>query len=191
MQEQIILQNKSFFNELQEYGKSVKFTKENNPISYENTDKYFYIIISGRVKIFNMNMTTNREQTLFLLGRGDMFDTIVLLDGKPNDIMTEVLEDGEAIQIPIERVRTWMETHSSFKSYLLPYISRQLRSLEELSTDLSLLNTSERLTKLIIKDIESSGELLRGLSHTEMGNLIGTIRHVIERHLKENQIIKK
>jgi len=182
--------NQSFMNELQSFGKKITFTKDNNPITYENAEKYFYIIMSGKIKIYNINFNTNREQTLFLLHRGDMFDSIVLLDGLPHDILTDVLEDGEAIEIPINRVREWMKENESFQSYLLPYLSRQLRNLEELSTDLSLLNTSERLTKLIIKDIESSGELLRGLSHKEMGNLIGTVRHVIERHLKENQVIK-
>jgi len=120
-----------------------------------------------------------------------MFDSIILLDGMPHDVMTDILEEGTAIEIPIYKVREWMKNNESFKSYLLPYISRQLRNLEELSSDLSLLNTSERLTKLIIKDIENNGELLKGLSNTEIGNLIGTVRHVIERHLKNNQIIIK
>ena len=181
----------SFLQELQKIGKQIPFTKEYNPISYENSDKYFYIILSGKIKVYNLNFETNREQTLFLLHRGDMFDSIVLLDGLSHDILTDVIEEGEAIQLPIERVREWMKTNKSFQAYLLPYISRQLRNLEELSTDLSLLDTSQRLTKLILKDIESSGELLRGLSNTEMGNLIGTVRHVIERHLKKNNIVKK
>jgi len=189
--QEIILNNNEFINDLKQYGKKVNFNKDYNPVSYENSDKYFYIILSGKIKIFNLNIQTSREQTLYMLSKGDVFDPLVLLDGLPHEVMSEVLEEGEAIELPIYIVREWLNSNPQFKSFFLPYISRQLRNVEELATDLSLLSTSERLTKLILKDIESSGELLRGLSHTEMGNLIGTVRHVIERHLKENKIIKK
>lgn len=177
--------------QLEKYGEEVLFTKTDNPITYENSENYFYIIFSGKIKVFNINLDTGREQILYMLNKGDMFDVITLLDEKPHDVSTEVLEEGMAVQIPIGRVRQWMNDNQSFKAYLLPYISNQLRNLEDLASDLSLLNTSERLTKLILKDIQFNGELLRGLSNTEIGNLIGTVRHVIERHLKNNNLIKK
>jgi len=183
--------NRNLVFELQEYGRHITFTKKDNPITYENSNKYFYIIFSGKIKVFNLNFKTNREQTLYMIGKGDMFDTLVLLDGQDHDILTEVIEEGTAIEIPIDKVREWLDHNESFKSYFYPYVSKQLRNIEELATDLSLLDTSERLTKLILKDIEMSGELLRGLSHTEMGNLIGTVRHVVERHLKKNNILKE
>jgi len=183
--------NRNLVFELQEYGRQITFTKKNNPITYENSNKYFYILFSGKIKIYNLNFETNREQTLYMIGKGDMFDTLVLLDGQDHDILTEVIETGTAIEIPIDKVREWLDHNESFKSYFYPYVSKQLRNIEELATDLSLLDTSERLTKLILKDIEMSGELLRGLSHTEIGNLIGTVRHVVERHLKKNNILKE
>lgn len=182
--------NKTLVSELQEFGSYIDFTKKDNPLTYENSEKYFYIIFSGKLKVYNINFETNREQTLYLLSTGDMFDALVLLDELPHDILTEVIEDGTAIQLPISKVRDWLDNNESFKSYFYPYISKQLRNIEELATDLSLLDTSERITKLILKDIEMSGELLRGLSNTEMGNLIGTVRHVIERHLKKKNIIR-
>lgn len=183
--------NKSLVSELKEFGSYISFTKKDNPLTYENSEKYFYIIFSGKLKVYNINFETNREQTLFLLSKGDMFDTLVLLDGLPHDILTEVLEDGTAIQLPIDKVRDWLNNNESFKSYFYPYISKQMRNIEELATDLSLLDTSERITKLILKDIEMSGALLKNLSNREIGNLIGTVRHVIERYLKKNNIIKK
>jgi CRP-like cAMP-binding protein len=183
--------NRSLVSDLQEFGTYINFTKKNNPLTYENSEKFFYIIFSGKIKAYTLNFKTNREQTLYILSTGDMFDALVLLDRLPHDILTEVLEDGTAIQLPINKVRDWLDHNEAFKSYFYPYISRQLRNIEELATDLSLLDTSERLTKLILKDIELSGNLLRGLSNTEIGNLIGTVRHIVERHFKENNIIKK
>ena len=71
-----------------------------------------------------------------------------------------------------------------------------MRYLEETITDISLYSTSERLIKLIVQDFTPNNifrfNILEGLSHTETANLLGTVRHVVERHLrnlkKENMI---
>jgi CRP-like cAMP-binding protein len=62
-----------------------------------------------------------------------------------------------------------------------------MRSIEELATDLSLYSTSERLIKLILNNITPKGikSLLHNLSRTEIANLIGTVRHVVDRHINE------
>jgi DNA-binding transcriptional regulator LsrR (DeoR family) len=60
--------------------------------------------------------------------------------------------------------------------------------MEELSSDLSLYSTSERLIKLLLQNLDPNNimkyNLLQGLSNTEIAKLIGTVRHVVERHLK-------
>ena len=64
-----------------------------------------------------------------------------------------------------------------------------MRYMEEMLTDISLYSTSERLIKLIVQDFNPNNlfrfNILEGLSHTETANLIGTVRHVVERHLKD------
>ncbi len=64
-----------------------------------------------------------------------------------------------------------------------------MRHTEELATDISLYSTYERLTKnLFFKNINPNNhhyyKLLQNLSKTEIAKLLGTIRHVIERHLR-------
>jgi len=60
--------------------------------------------------------------------------------------------------------------------------------MEEIATDMSLYSTAERLVKLIIQDRDRGNifkyNILEGLSHSEVANLLGTVRHVVERHLK-------
>jgi len=191
MQSNNITLSNNFIEELNKHGKKIHFNKQDNPINYINSQSKFYIILSGKIKVFNINFETNREQTISLLTRGDMYDIVVLLDGKEHDLMTEVIEKGIAIELQLSIVKEWLKTNEAFRSYILPYISKRIRDLEELSSDLSLLTTYERLTKLILKDIDQSGNILKGLSHKEIGNLIGTVRQVVERHLKENNIVLK
>ncbi len=117
-----------------------------------------------------------------------MFDTIILLDGEDHDVMYEVMEESEVLQMPIGYVRELISTNQTFNRKFFPYLAQQMRRMEELSADLSLYSTSERLIKLLIQNIDQNNSskynLLQGLSNTEIAKLIGTVRHVVERHLK-------
>ncbi len=77
-------------DEIESVGKIIQFTKREPFFDYDDTLKYFYIILRGKVKIYQMNINSGKEQTIYLMGRGDMFDTVTLLDNNPHDIMSEV-----------------------------------------------------------------------------------------------------
>ncbi len=149
---------------------------------------YFYIVVRGKIKSYQLNLDNGKEQTIFIYREGDMFDAIVLLDGEPHDVMYEALEDSELLQLPIEEVRHLLHTNASFNRMFFPYLAKQMRYMEELATDLSLYSTSERLIKLLLQNLDPDNrlkhKLIHGLSNTEIAKLIGTVRHVVERHLK-------
>jgi len=173
----------------EEHGKIVAFDRKGHPFDYDDALHYFYIFLSGKVKIFQMTLTSTKEQTIYLMSRGDMFDTVSLLDGKEHDVMVEILEEGSALRIPIGKAREWMYDYPVFGEIILKYVAQQLRQVEELATDLTLLDTQDRLLKLIVQNMERKDAqghgILDGLSHTELGNLIGTVRHVVDRHMKK------
>ncbi|WP_456457010.1 Crp/Fnr family transcriptional regulator [Nitratifractor sp.] len=174
--------------EIESSGKVVKFARNETPFDYDETLKHFFIFLSGKIKFFQMSLDSGKEQTIYLMGRGDMYDTVVLLDGKPHELMSEVLEAGEALCLPISKVREWMHKYPMFGEIILKYVAAQVRHVEELATDLTLLDTRERLLKLIVRNLESGEKgrnMLEGLSHAEIAKLIGTVRHVVDRHIKQ------
>jgi CRP/FNR family cyclic AMP-dependent transcriptional regulator len=179
----------SLRREIEEVGRFVSFSKEEDPFSFGNTLEHFFFLFSGKLKVFEMNLANGKEQTLYLLGRGDMFDTVVLLDGQPHEVMTEVLEPGKALRVPVTKVREWMVHYPVFAEIVLKYLAAQIRHVEELAADLTLLDTKERLIKLIIQNLEhnerTGQNLLENLSHAEIAKLIGTVRHVVDRHIKQ------
>jgi len=136
-----------------------------------------------------MNFETNREQTLYLLIRGDMYDLVTLLDGREHNLASDILEAGEAIRFPVDKVREWMHKYPAFEQLIYRFVANQMRNLENLAIDLSLLETKERLLKLLLKNIDTIEHkglsILDKLSRTEIANLIGTVRHIIDRHIKD------
>jgi len=190
--------DQSFEQEFIKYGKLVSFKKKETPFLNDELLSYFYIVLNGKIKTYQMNLESAKEQTLFIYRQGDMFDTLILLDGKRHDVLYEVMEDSELLELPIDKVREWLQTNQQFNQHFFPYLASQMRHTEELASDLSLYDTADRLSKLLLQNINPKDkyhfQLLQNLSQTEIANLIGTIRHVVERHLKKLQkdnIIKK
>ena len=181
--------DQNFEQQFLQYGKIISMKKKETPFLNDELLKQFYIVLKGKIKSFQMNLENAKEQTLFVYRAGDMFDTLVLLDGKPHDVLYEVLETSELLELPIEKVREWLQTNEQFNRHFFPYIASQMRHAEELASDLSLYTTSERLSKLLLQNMNPNDEhyyqLLQNLSKTEIAKLLGTVRNVVERHLKE------
>jgi len=155
-----------------------------------NTKEYFYFIIEGRLKISQINFDTAKEQTLYLLSRGDMLDIVTLLDGKNHDYVGVVLERCEFIEIPIDQVRQLLDSDAAFKQLFFPYLAKQLRSMEDLAVDLSLHTVYQRLIKLFSRFLDQDANkaelrLINDLSHEELASMVGSVRKVVNRSLQE------
>jgi len=170
------------------YTQRLSFKKGETLFHADELSHYFYIVLHGKIKSYQLNLENGKEQTIFVFREGDMFDTIVLLDGQVHDVMYEALEASEVMQLPMEEVRELLRSNEAFNRMFFPYLAQQMRQMEELATDLSLYSTSERLIKLLLQNLDQSNrlkyKLIQGLSNTEIAKLIGTVRHVVERHLK-------
>ncbi|WP_457747255.1 Crp/Fnr family transcriptional regulator [Sulfurimonas sp.] len=181
--------NQTFEDEFYKYAKPFEYKKGASPFFADDLLKYFYIIVDGRIKTYQINFTTNKEQTIFVYKRGDMFDVISLLDNQVHEVIYEVLEDCQVLQLPIERVRYWLENDVTFNKKFFPYLAAQMRHTEELVTDLALYDTKDRLINLLVDNLNPNKRfkhnLLHNLSNSEIAKLLGTVRHVVERSLKQ------
>jgi CRP-like cAMP-binding protein len=181
--------NQSFEDEFYQYAKTITYDKGSSPFFPDDLLKHFYVVVDGRIKTYQLNLETGKEQTIFVYKRGDMFDVISLLDNKEHDVSYEVIEKATVLEFPIERVRYWLENDVTFNKKFLPYIAAQMRHTEELATDLSLFDTKDRLINLLIDNLNPNKrfkyQLLHNLSNSEIAKLLGTVRHVIERSLKQ------
>jgi CRP-like cAMP-binding protein len=174
-------------DEILNYSKKVSYSKGETIFYGNQLMDYFYVVLKGIVKTYQININTGKEQTIFMFSRGDMFDVIILLDKKPHDVMYEAVDSVELLQLPIEKVREWIATKPKFNEVFFPHLAAQMRHTEELATDMALHSTQERLIKLILKNLAPDKNhnftLIHNLSHSEIAKLIGTVRHVVERHL--------
>ncbi len=179
--------------DINRFGRVSHVKKGDTLMRPEECLEHFFVLLEGRVKVSQINFETGKEQILYLLSKGDMYDVVSLLDGKEHENVAMALDDVKLLVFPIELFREWVATKPSFNKLFLPYVGKQLRSMENLASDLSLYDTTTRLDKLIARNIEQEDgkqtlKLINNLSHEELANLIGTVRKVLNRNL---QALKK
>ena len=179
--------------DINRFGRVSHVKKGDTLMRPEECLEHFFVLLEGRVKVSQINFETGKEQILYLLSKGDMYDVVSLLDGKEHENVAMALDDVKLLVFPIELFREWVATKPSFNKLFLPYVGKQLRSMENLASDLSLYDTTTRLVKLIARNIEQEDgkqtlKLINNLSHEELANLIGTVRKVLNRSI---QALKK
>ncbi len=154
----------------------------------------FHIILSGRIEVIRSHPDTGRSITLWLLGPGDGFDIITLLDGEIHDVVPVVLDDIELLTVPLDTMRQWMIDHPDFNRCFLPYMGELMRRMEDLSSSLALHDTITRLASLILHYINFDGlstvddrypvALINDLTHDSLASMVGSVRTVVNRHLQ-------
>lgn len=147
----------------------------------------FFIVLSGRIKMYQVDSRGDKEITLFILAKNDVFDLFCLLDGSRHDAYYECLDHVKVLAAPMAKVREWYQKHPEASKDLLPYAGKQLRMLENFVSDITFTDISTRILKLLIKNVKNNSndlDLINGLSNKELGYLIGSTRTVVNRHLQ-------
>ncbi len=188
--QQLILQEVNKLPLISKNQKRIHFKKGEDPLGSVDTTKYFYFVMSGKIKIFQIDFNTSKEQTLYLLSRGDMFDVVSLLDGSESRHISEVLEDAELIRLPLDDVKLMIEEDPNFKQFFYSYIAGQLKSMETLAVSLSFYDVYQRVIQLFssfvsTKDNKPTLRVIDNLSHEDIASMVGSVRKVVNRSLQK------
>ena len=148
----------------------------------------FHLLLEGRVKIVRSNSHDGRELTVWLLGPGDGFDVVSLLDGRPHGVTAWALDPVRTLCSPLALWRQSLQDSRTLRLAVHRHIGGKLREVTELAGDLALHDTSTRLAHLLLRHFEAGakgGNLLHDLPQRELASLIGSVRIVVSRVLAD------
>ena len=191
--------DKTILEKIIEQSQECKWQKDEIIDPLEAT-KYLFIIISGRLKLSQMDIKSGRSLTLFLLSSGDIYDVFSLLDGKEHLVEPVPLDNMELLKIPLENAREFIKEYPKFNEAFLPYLGKKMRELESFGESVVFNDTLTRLSKLILKHTNRCKEenqhypveLINNLSHEVIAELIGSVRAVVSlqmKKLKDDKIV--
>ena len=147
-------------------------------------------ILSGRVKLSTVS-EEGKEMIFGVLGRGEIFGEISLLDGEERTATVTALEPTELLVIERKEFIAFLERQPKVAIQLLGTLALRLRLTNELFEDTIFRNLPARLAKRFLILAENCGEdMVDGtlidlkLSQQEIGNMIGTSRESVNKQMK-------
>ena len=146
-----------------------------------------YIIDKGRVKL-GLTSAEGREIILDLLGPGEVFGELALLDGEPRSANAVAVEPSEVLLLARDDFLRFVEQHPQAALVLLSTVSHWLRRLTTQMQDTAFLDVPARLARTILRLAEAE-EAVHGkavtprLTQTDLAGMVGTTRETLNKWL--------
>lgn len=147
-----------------------------------------FVVRSGRVKVVLIG-EDGREVILGVLGVGEHFGELALIDDRPRSAHVIAMEDSDLLVLRREDFRARVESSPSVAWSLLTELSRRLRRADDKIGGLVLLDVPGRIARLLLDMAEESGgpQIEKTLTHQTIAQMIGASRETVSRAMKEFQ----
>jgi CRP-like cAMP-binding protein len=149
-------------------------------------------VLLGSVRI--SNIAADGSEVFFrVIGAGEVFGEIALLDGKPRSADAVALEDTLLIVVERRHFFPFMLRHPSVLERLLVVLCDRMRSTSLDLQDQATLEVPVRLARRLVRLAEQYGQpvpqggirIEMKLSDTDLGRLIGNVkRETVNRHIR-------
>jgi CRP/FNR family transcriptional regulator len=143
----------------------------------------FYVVLSGRVRIFKVS-AEGKEQILHFVGPGESFGEVSVFTGQgfPADAVTNA--QTTLCLFPRPDFIALIRSDPTLALNMLAQLSRRLRQFAGLIEDLSLKEVPGRLAKyLLFLSAGGGGALELDVSKGQLASLLGTIPETLSRIL--------
>jgi CRP-like cAMP-binding protein len=149
-----------------------------------------YAVLAGRLKASAANAEGD-EMVLSILGPGDVFGEIALLDQQPRSATVSALEPCDLLVIERRALRELLLRVPALSLSLMRVMAKRLRELTEHAQDVSLLGVSARLARTLLALARRFGErradrleVALKLSQQELGEMVGATREMVNRCMR-------
>jgi CRP-like cAMP-binding protein len=170
---------------------SRRFGRGSTIILAEQEGDAFFIIQQGRVKV-SVSREGGREVILSLLGVGQVFGELSLLDGKPRSADVIATETTELIMLRRPDFLRLITEKPSIVIALLTELTSRLRKVDYKIAGLALLDVTNRVSKTLLQLASEGGErheqgvlLTNRPTHQQLAQMSGTTRETVTRVLRQ------
>ena len=170
-----------------ECGAAKTYPKHSIVINEGDLSDTLYIIRHGKVKVY-VSEADGREVTLSILGPGEFFGELSLIDEAPRSASVVTLESTSLSLISKAAFQQCIKEHAEIAIKLLHVLCQRIRSLTESVKKLALLDVYGRVARTlesmaIAKDGVQVIE--QRLTHQDIASMVGASREMVSRIMKE------
>ncbi len=167
------------------------YKKSNIILFEEDSGDSLFIIKDGKVKITRLS-EEGREVILSILGEGEFFGEMSILDGEARSANVIALADSEVFVLKRQDFINILTSNPQIAITLLEELAARIRKSDQQIEYLSLADAENRVAMTLLRLAEESGTFKMGQVTIEelpmqqdMANMSGTSRETISRMLSE------
>ncbi len=145
----------------------------------------FYVIISGKVKIYKLSHE-GKEQILHVFGAGEPFAEVAVFAGSKFPANALALEKSRIFFFPRTSFISLIEANPALAMNMMAELSMRLKKFAHMIEDLSLKEVPGRLAShllLLADEQNNDNEVTLNLTKTHLASLLGTIPETLSRIL--------
>ena len=146
-----------------------------------------YVLVSGSAKVLNRDVE-GREVILTLLGAGECFGEMSLIDGSPRSADVVSCEPCELLVIAKSDFAHALSENVDLCLNIMKSLADRLREANRKIESLALLDVYGRVAKLLLdfSELEDGRRVIRRkVSKQDMAKLVGASREMVSRVMKD------
>jgi len=152
---------------------------------------YFYIVVSGRVKIVK-HSSTGKEFIIAFFGPGEMFGEVAVFENKPYPASAQAVSGVKVVGIRRDDFLAFLATHPQVALNIINVLGGRLRDTANRLKDLAGERVEQRLARILMMLSAKLG-LTLPFTRQEIADMTGTTTETTIRltsQLKERGIIR-
>jgi CRP/FNR family cyclic AMP-dependent transcriptional regulator len=146
-----------------------------------------YMIQSGKVKVF-IGDEEGREIILKILGPGDFFGEMSMIDKEPRSASVTTMEPSAFLVLTHAAFEKCVEQAPRIGNMVMRILAHRVREADRKIGTLALMDVYGRVASTLLElSVYSNGKLMVGekLSQQDLANMVGASREMVNRILKD------
>jgi len=146
------------------------------------------VIREGRVKVTKLS-GDGREKILELMGSGDFFGEMSLLDNAERSASVKTLTETRILALSRNDFLCELRRNPDLAMAVIQELTRRVRQMDEQASSLSFQRVRERTKGLLLRlareeSTHDGWRITPSLTHQQIADMIGTSRETVTRVLK-------
>jgi CRP/FNR family cyclic AMP-dependent transcriptional regulator len=165
------------------------FTRGSTIISAGDLTDSLFVVISGRLKVM-MSDDEGREVILSIIGPGEFFGEMGLLDDSPRSASVIAIEPCELLSLSKRDFKQCLEQNFDMGMTLMRGLVKRLREADKKIGSLALMDVYGRVARLLLEmadTVDGQKVVLKKLAKQDIAKMIGASREMVSRVMKDLQ----
>jgi CRP/FNR family cyclic AMP-dependent transcriptional regulator len=148
-----------------------------------------YIVISGRLKVM-MGEADGKETILSIIGPGDFFGEMGLIDDNPRSASVVAIEPCELLAVGKRAFRKCLVENADLAMAVMRVLVRRLREADRKIGSLAMLDVFGRVARLLLdmsENVDGRRVVTKRLTKQDIAKMVGASREMVSKVMGDLQ----